>query len=91
MNKKELIQMAAAHSRMPQAEIEKALNSITECIKQSLQKEDPVILVGFGSFMVKERAARNGHNPSTGKPLQIPAKKMVKFKPGKALDIDSKK
>lgn len=91
MNKKELIQTAAAHSGMSQAEMEKALNSILETIGQSMKKEEHVVLVGFGTFLVKERSARNGHNPSTGQVMQIPAKKMVKFKPGSGLDIETKK
>lgn len=88
MNKKDLIQEAATNAGMSQSEITKALDSITECIKRSLKKEEPVILVGFGTFSVKERAGRQGRNPSTGQPMQIPAKKFVKFNPGKGLDID---
>lgn len=88
MNKKELIQAAAEHSGMPQAEVEKALNSILESMKQSLNNEESVTLVGFGTFRVQERAARQGYNPSAGRKMQIPAKKIVKFKPGKALEIE---
>lgn len=91
MNKNDLIQMAANLSGQSQAEVKLALNAIIESISQSLKKEEPVVLVGFGTFAVKERAARTGHNPSTGKQMQIPAKKIIKFKPGKALDIDSEK
>lgn len=91
MNKKELIQAVAKHSGMPQEKVEKALNSALESIKKSLKEEEPVTLVGFGTFIVKERAGRVGHNPSTGQKIQIPAKKMVKFKPGKALEIEQEK
>lgn len=88
MNKKELIQSAAAHSGMSQGEVEKALNSILESIGQSLKKGEPVTLVGFGTFQVKERAERNGYNPSTGGTMLIPAKKMIKFKASSALVVD---
>lgn len=88
MNKKELIQAAAEHSGMPQGEVEKVLNSVLESIKKSLKEEEPVTLVGFGTFMVMERSERVGHNPSTGQKMQIPAKKVVKFKPGKSLEIE---
>lgn len=89
MNKKELVQAAAEYSGMPQEEVEKALNAILESMKQSLKKEEPVTLVGFGSFLVKNRAERKGHNPATGMSMQIPAKKVVKFKAGRALEIGS--
>ncbi len=91
MNKNDLIQSAATLSGLPQTEIKQALNAILESISQNLKKEEPVVLVGFGTFAVKERAARIGYNPSTGKPIQIPAKKVIRFNAAKALDIDSKK
>lgn len=89
MNKKELIQEAAVHSGMPHGEVEKALNSILSSIMQSLKKQEPVTLVGFGTFHVKDRAEREGYNPSTGKRMQIPAKKMVKFKSSSVFVIGS--
>lgn len=91
MNKKDLIQMAANLSRQSQADVKLALNAVLESVGQSLKKEEPVILVGFGTFAVKKRAVRTSHNPSTGKQMQIPAKKVIKFKAGKALDLDSAK
>lgn len=91
MNKKDLIQLAAADSGMSQKAIEDAFNSIFKCIGQSLKKEESVILIGFGTFAIQERAARTGFNPATKETIQIPAKKVVKFKAGKALEIDSKK
>jgi integration host factor, beta subunit len=91
MNKNELIQTAANLSGQSQAEVKQSLNAILESISQSLKKEESVVLVGFGTFTVKERPARTGHNPSTGKQMQIPAKKVIKFKPSSALDIDSGK
>lgn len=91
MNKKDLIQMAANLSGQSQADLKLALNAVLESISQSFKKEEPVILVGFGTFAVKKRAARTGHNPFTGKQMQIPAKKVIKFKAGKALDLASAK
>lgn len=91
MNKKELIQAVASDSGMPQAAVEKALNSILGIIEKSMAKEESVTLIGFGTFSVKERAARKGHNPATKQMILIPAKKTVKFKPGKGLECTLKK
>lgn len=90
MNKKELVQAAAEYSGMSQGEVEKALNAILESMKQSLKKEEPVTLVGFGTLQVKSHAARKGHNPSTGESMLIPAKKTVKFKASSVLEVGSK-
>lgn len=62
-----------------------AVNAVLDAIKGALAAGDKVSLVGFGSFSVKKRAAREGRNPRTGRPLKIPAKKVPVFKPGKAL------
>jgi len=62
-----------------------AVDAVFGSIKDALAAGDKVSLVGFGSFSVKERAAREGRNPRTGRPLRIPAKKVPVFKPGKAL------
>lgn len=62
-----------------------AVNAVFDAIKDALASGDKVSLVGFGSFSVKKRAAREGRNPRTGRPLKIPAKKVPVFKPGKAL------
>lgn len=91
MNKKDLILAASTATGMQQKEVEQALNAILECIGQSLKKDEPVILVGFGSFSIQERASRTGINPTTKERIQIPAKKVVKFKAGKTLAIDSGK
>lgn len=91
MNKKDLILAASTATGMQQKEVEQALNAILECIGQSLKKDEPVILVGFGSFSIQERASRTGINPTTKERIQIPAKKVVKFKAGKTLAIDSEK
>lgn len=91
MNKSDLIQTAVVNSGMAPKEIEKAFNSIFRCIGQSLKKGEPVVLVGFGTFAIKERAARTGINPATKQRISIPAKKVIRFKPGKGLEIDSEK
>jgi DNA-binding protein HU-beta len=61
-----------------------AIEIFLECIKESLKNEGKVSLVGFGTFYLKEKNARNGRNPRTGEPLRIPAKLVATFKPGKA-------
>ena len=63
-----------------------ALNATTEAIKNALAKGESIQLIGFGTFSISERSARTGRNPQTGKEIQIAAKKVAKFKPGKALD-----
>ncbi|GGH15404.1 HU family DNA-binding protein [Sphingobacterium alkalisoli] len=85
MNKADLIKHVASESGISQAQAEKAINSFTSGIQQSLTKGETVTLIGFGSFSVSERAARNGRNPQTGAVLKIPAKKLPKFSAGKAL------
>lgn len=91
MNKKELIQEVAIRSGMSQADVERVLNHIADTVRDSLHNEEPVALMGFGTFRVQERAARAGYNPSAGQKMKIPAKKIVKFKPGKALEIKQEK
>ena len=63
MNKKELIQEVAIRSGMSQADVENVLNHITDTVRDSLHNEESVTLVGFGTFRVQERAARQGYNP----------------------------
>lgn len=70
---------------MSKASAARALDATLEVVKASLQKGDTVSLVGFGSFGVTTRAARNGRNPRTGEALKIKATKVPKFSPGKAL------
>ncbi|MCW3789693.1 HU family DNA-binding protein [Plebeiibacterium sediminum] len=86
MTKQEFVNAIAADSGLSKADTEKALNAITETIKNTLAQGESVQLVGFGTFSISERAARTGRNPQTGKEIQIAAKKVAKFKPGKALD-----
>lgn len=62
-----------------------AVEIFLECLKDSLKKGERVSLVGFGTFYIKERDARNGRNPRTGRSIHIPRKRVAAFKPGKAL------
>ncbi len=87
MNKGELISAIADKSGLSKATSEKALNAMISAVKTSLKKGQRVGLVGFGSFNVVKRAARNGRNPQTGKAIKIAAKKVVKFKPGAKLSV----
>lgn len=85
MNKSELIDKVAASADIPKAVAGRALDAVLESITGALQEGDSVVLVGFGTFSVKDRAARTGRNPQTGSPIQIPAAKTPGFKAGKAL------
>jgi DNA-binding protein HU-beta len=91
MNKAELVKRMAEIAEVPKAAAEKLLDAFMKAVEEAVSKGDKVVLVGFGSFQVVKRAAREGRNPRTGKPLKIPAKKVVKFKPGKKLEVAAKK
>ena len=82
MNKTELIDAMAENAGISKAAAKKALESFLENIGESLKKGNRVSLVGFGSWGVTKRAAREGRNPQTGKTINIGAKNVVKFKPG---------
>ena len=82
MNKTELIDAMAEKAGISKAAAKKALESFLENIGESLKKGNRVSLVGFGSWAVTKRAAREGRNPQTGKTINIGAKNVVKFKPG---------
>lgn len=82
MNKTELIDAMAADAGITKAAAKKALESFLGNVQKSLKKGDRVSLVGFGSWSVSKRNAREGRNPSTGKTIKIAAKKVVKFKAG---------
>jgi nucleoid DNA-binding protein len=86
MNKSELVSAIAEKSGLSKADAEKALNACTESIKEALAQGDSIQLIGFGTYSVGERTARTGRNPQTGQEIQIAAKKVIKFKAGKALD-----
>ncbi len=85
MNKNELIAAVAASSGLSQAEAAKATESVFDAITQALQNGDEVRLIGFGSFSVSHRPARQGRNPQTGATIQIAAANQPKFKAGKSL------
>ena len=85
MNKSELIDAIAASADLSKASAGRALDAALEAVTGALKAGDSVALVGFGTFQVKERAARTGRNPQTGKPIQIAAAKVPSFKAGKAL------
>ena len=85
MNKSELIQAMAEKSGLTVKDATTALNATLEVIQETLQKGESVYLVGFGTFEVKERAARTGRNPQTKQPIEIPASKTPSFKAGKPL------
>ncbi len=87
MNKGQLIDAIAKQSGLTKAASEKALNATIKAVTGALKKGDRVGLVGFGSFSVAQRSARTGRNPQTGKEIKIPAKKVVKFKPGAELAL----
>ncbi|MBN8411354.1 HU family DNA-binding protein [Halomonas denitrificans] len=85
MNKSELIDAIAASADIPKAAASRALDAMVESVTETLKKGDSVSLVGFGTFSVKDRAARTGRNPQTGQPIEISAAKVPSFKAGKAL------
>lgn len=85
MNKTELVDAVAAKTGQTKAATAVLLDGFIEAVTESLVKSESVQLIGFGTFEVTERAAREGRNPATGAALKIAAKKVVKFKPGKAL------
>lgn len=85
MNRTELIDFIAEKSGLSKAASSTALEAFIEGITGSLQNGDPVVLVNFGTFTIKQRAAREGRNPSTGEKIKIKAAKVVGFKAGKAL------
>jgi len=85
MNKSELIEAVADSAGLSKAEATKAIDGTISAITNSLKNGDQVTLVGFGTFLVRDRAARTGRNPRTGDPIQIAAAKVPGFKAGKAL------
>jgi DNA-binding protein HU-beta len=83
MNKAELIEQISKDAGLTKVQANDALNSFTNAVVASLKKGDTVTLVGFGTFSVSQRAARNGRNPQTGEVIKIKARKLPKFKAGK--------
>lgn len=83
MNKAELIEQISGEAGITKSQANAAMDAFTDAIVGALQKGDRVTLVGFGTFSVSERAARNGRNPQTGAVIKIKATKVPKFKAGK--------
>lgn len=81
MNKKELTNAIANKTGLSKTESLNALNAVMEIITEEMKQNKQIILIGFGTFSVKKKAARKGMNPTTFAPIEIPAKKVVNFKP----------
>lgn len=87
MNKTELIDAVAKKAELSKKDAEKAINAVMDAVKDALAEGDKVQLVGFGTFEVKERAARTGINPRTKAKIEIPASKAPVFKAGQSLKV----
>lgn len=85
MNKSELIEVVAQSADISKAAASRAIDAFVASVTDALREGDQVTLVGFGTFTVRERAARTGRNPRTGETITIPASKAPGFKAGKAL------
>jgi len=85
MNKTELTDAIAETADMTKAEASKALDAVLTSVTAALASGEQISLIGFGTFLVRDRAARTGRNPQTGAEIQIAAAKVPAFKPGKAL------
>ena len=85
MNKAELVSAIAEKTELKKVEAEKAVKAFVEVVTEELKKGGKVQLVGFGTFEVSKRAAREGRNPRTGETMKIAESVVPKFKPGKAL------
>ena len=85
MNKGELVSAIAEVGQMTKKDAVAGLDALIEVISETLEKGEDIVLTGFGTFKVKERAARKGRNPQTGEEIDIPASKTVAFKAGKTL------
>ena len=85
MNKTDLVSQVAEKTGFSKKDTEKSITAVLDTISETLAKGDKVQLVGFGTFEIRERKAREGRNPSTGEAIKIPASKAPAFKAGKAL------
>ena len=85
MNKTQLIDVVATKTGLKKKDAEVAVNAMTACIEEALKAGDKVQIIGFGTYEVKERAAREGRNPKTGETITIAASKAPVFSAGKAL------
>ncbi|MBR0073174.1 MAG: HU family DNA-binding protein [Bacteroidales bacterium] len=87
MNKNDLVKAMAAKAEMTNVDAKKALEAFVAVTEETLKAGDHISLVGFGTFGIAERSARTGINPKTKAKIKIPAKKVVKFKPGAGLSL----
>lgn len=85
MNKSEFVAFMADHGKVSKVDAEKSLNLLVECVMKALKKGEDIQLVGFGSWSVQQRKARDGRNPKTGDKMKIAAYKQPVFKAGKKL------
>lgn len=85
MNKSDLIEKVASSAELSKAAAGKAVDALLDTITDALKDGDPVTLIGFGTFAVRERPGRTGRDPRTGAPLDIKASRVASFKAGKAL------
>ena len=85
MTKADLVEIVAREAEMTKKDVEQLVEIIFDSIVGTLNKGEKIELRGFGSFRVRERSARKGRNPKTGEPVEIPAKRVAYFKPGKDL------
>ena len=85
MNKTDLVNTVATQAELTKGDAKKAVDALFEAISNTLAKEEKIQVVGFGTFEVRDRAARTGRNPQTGEEIQIAASKVAAFKPGKEL------
>lgn len=87
MNKSEFVASIAEKAGISKADAQKAVNAFADVVLEQAKKGDKITLVGFGTFSVSERAAREGINPKTKQKIKISASKSIKFKPGAALSL----
>ena len=85
MNRGEFVAAISEHSGLTKADADRALEAVFKVVKKTLKSGDSISLVGFGTFVVRKRAARTGRNPRTGATIKIKASKVPAFKAGKAL------
>ena len=90
MNKAELVDAMASEAKITKADASRALQAFMTVTSKTLKKGERVALIGFGTFSVAKRSARNGRNPQTGKPIKIAAKRVAKFKAGAELSAKVK-
>ncbi|MDO4462743.1 MAG: HU family DNA-binding protein [Bacteroidia bacterium] len=87
MNKTQLVEAVASKAGSTQKDAKAVLDALFSVVGETVAKSESIVITGFGTFGVSERAARTGHNPRTKETIEIPAKKVVKFKPGKDLSL----